>query len=61
MKFSKNQIIAILLLNFAMLVFSVYGLIISLNVSTIRTVASIAAASIFLFFIIIVSKKYYGN
>jgi len=59
MKISKKQIIAILLINFFMLLTGIWGMIKNYGSSDIKFVAALAASVIFLFFITIVIRKHY--
>ncbi|WPU93493.1 hypothetical protein SNE25_29690 [Mucilaginibacter sabulilitoris] len=56
---SKNQIIAILLLNLFMLSASISGVIRWYDVSTLKLSATLFSSATFLFFILVVLKRYY--
>lgn len=60
MKFTKNHIVIILLINIFMLSFGAYGTLKWYGISNVKVVASLSSALIFLFFIIIVLKKNYS-
>ena len=60
MTFTKNQIVGILLLNLSLFGLCFFNLLKWIGVSPIRTAALLTASGIFLFFFLLVLRRYYS-
>jgi len=60
MKFTKTQIVFILILNLFMLSISFFGVIKWIGISNTKTIASLMSSLIFLAFVLMVLKQHYA-